>query len=267
MGDDKRKLWGELKEALRIWGQDRSPDLVEEVTRIVQVNWQRDRACHFMSGGKVNGPQAYVERVGERYQRLSPYVRSLQVDKETEAWEELMEKLQLWSYNLLGRLAFPSNAVRYRRSVDLATDAAAEILTAHFPYDVDFEPWAYVLVRNVCYRYMRAYLDGGKIPPERLVNLEAYDGWLRNLVDERAEERLHEAAEREAWKRTRAALLAAIEDLPPSEKEVIRLYYFEGLTFEEMAKRTGKRANALYQYHFRALGKLRDALDGGLPPT
>lgn len=265
MENDKRKLWGELEEALRIWGRDRSPDLVEEVTRVVRVNWQRDRACNFMDGGKVDGAQAYVERVGERYQRLSPYLHCLQEDKDKEAWAELMEKLQLWSYNLLGRMTFPSTAVRHRRSMDLATDAAMEILGAHFPYDVDFEPWAYVVVRNISYRYMTSR-NGSSVPPEVLVNLEAYDGWLQNLVDERAEERIYAGEEAVTWEEIRAALSEAIDELPPSEREVIDLLYFGGASFEEIAERTGKKANALYQYHFRALQKLHDALEDKLPP-
>jgi len=265
MGDDKRELWGELKDALEAWGEGRRADLVEEVTHVIWANWERDRARKFVNGDQVRGPRAYVERVAEHYLRWSAYLRCLQEEKNAQAWAELLEKFQLWSYNLLGRLDFPANAVRYRKSVDLAADAAAEIITAHFPYDVDFDPWAYVVVRNICYRYMRDRLNGSRVPDEQLVSLDAYDGWLRNLADGRAEARIHEAAEEEARERERERLLAAVDSLPPSEQQLILLYYFEELTFEEIAERTGKTTNALYQYHFRALKKLRDALDGDQP--
>jgi len=267
MGDDKGMLWGELKNALEEWGAGRGRDMVTAVTQVVWVNWERGRACSFLNGGKVNGPQAYVERVGKRYQALSSFLRQLQVEKDAETWTEAIETFQLWSYNLLGRLNWRSNRTRYQLSVDLATDAAAEMVNAHFPYDVDFAPWAYVFVRNVCYRYMRDRLNGSRVPEEQLVNLEAWDGWLRNLADERAEARIHEAAEKEAWERRRELLLAAVEALPPSEKKVILLYYFEDLPFDEISERTGKKPNALYQYHFRALGRLRDSLEGQLAPT
>lgn len=266
MEDEKRKLWGELEKALHEWGQDRPPKLVEEVARVVRVNWRRDRVRSFVAGGDVDGARAYVERVGERYQLLSPYLHCLQEVRDREAWEALMKKLQLWSYNVLGRMTFPSTAARYRRSVDLATDAAMEILGAHFPYDVDFDPWAYVLVRNISYRYMRSSQGGASVPPEELVNLEAYDGWLHNLVDERAEARIYAGEDKATREAIRKALSEAIDDLPPSDREVIELLYFEGLSFDEIAERTGKKANALYQYHFRALQKLHDALEDKLPP-
>lgn len=262
MGDDKSRLWGELKDALEAWGEGRHPSLIDEVTRITWVNFQRDRACTFLDGADVDGPRAYVERVAEHYQRWSPYLHYLQVEKDAAAWTELLEKFQLWSYNLLGRMSFPANAVRYRLSVDLATDAAAEILTSHFPYDVEFDRWAYVLVRNVVYSAMRDRLNGSRVPEEQLVNLEAWDGWLRNVADERAEARIYEAAEREAREMGHDRLLAAVGELPPSEREVIRLYYFADLGFDEIAERTSKTPNALYQYHFRALKKLREALNG-----
>ena len=265
MGDDKRSVWGELKDALEEWAAGRDAAEVEAVTRIVWVNWERERVCNFLDGGKVDGPRAYVERVAERYEQWSDYVRALQEEKEREAWEEALEKFQRWSYHLLGRLDFPSNAVRYRESVDLATDAAVEVMGAHFPYDVDFDPWAYVLVRNIFYRHMRDRLNGSRVPEEQLVNLEAWDGWLRNLADEGAEARIYEGEEKAARERERERLVAAVDELPPSEKEFILLYYFEGLSFGEIAERTGKSANALYQYHFRGLKRLRDALDGEAP--
>ena len=266
MGDDKWTLWGELKKALEEWGKGRDPDVVAAVTQVVWVNWERERACSFVDTGEVDGPRAYVERVGKRYQALSGFLRDLQVEKDAETWTEAIETFQLWAYNLLGRLNWRSNRARYQKSVDLATDAAAEMVTAHFPYDVDFAPWAYVFVRNICYRYMRERLNGSRVPEEQLVNLEAWDGWLRNVADERAEARIHEAAEKEAAERRREIVLAAVEGLPPSEREVIRLYYFEDLPFEVIAERTGKKPNALYQYHFRALDKLRQTLDGQLVP-
>lgn len=264
MGDDRSILWGELQDALREWGEGRDGEVVEAVTHIVWANWERQRACTFIQGGKVDAARDYVHRVAARYQEWSDYLHSLQKEKDWAAWAEVIEKFQLWSYNLLGRIDFPSNRVRYRRSVDLATDAALEVMTAHFPYDVDFDPWAYVLVRNICYSYMRDRLNGSRVPESKLVNLEAWDGWLRNLADERAEARIHEAAEKEAQERMRERLLALVDDLPPSEQEVIRLYYFKGLSFEGIAERTGKSPNALYQYHFRGLKRLREALDGDI---
>jgi RNA polymerase sigma factor for flagellar operon FliA len=48
--------------------------------------------------------------------------------------------------------------------------------------------------------------------------------------------------------------------LSSHQQEIIRLHYWDGLTFQEIAGRLGKEENAIKQTHFKAIKKLRKLL-------
>lgn len=57
-----------------------------------------------------------------------------------------------------------------------------------------------------------------------------------------------------------AALAAAVEKLPEGERELVRLRFREGLTYEEIGSMTGSGVAALKQKTWRALQRLRGLL-------
>lgn len=92
------------------------------------------------------------------------------------------------------------------------------------------------------------------------------DGKLEDTID--GEERRLEppARERGPLPELESAELArelsrAIETLSPAMREALLLRYFEGLSFEEIAERTGRNETAVRKRYSRALADLREALE------
>ena len=52
---------------------------------------------------------------------------------------------------------------------------------------------------------------------------------------------------------------SVLSRLHPSARKVLQLRYFEGLSFDEIGRRLGKRADAARQVHARAIRDLRDS--------
>jgi RNA polymerase sigma-70 factor (ECF subfamily) len=111
--------------------------------------------------------------------------------------------------------------------------------------DCKFETWIYRIVRNACIDRLRAAGRRGE----------------SGEVEGRAEEGASSGARAADL---RISLEQAIERaLSPREAVVVRLIYFEGLTYREVADRFGMSVGAMSGFVYRALGKLRR--DGGLP--
>ena len=112
--------------------------------------------------------------------------------------------------------------------------------------DCKFETWIYRIVRNACIDRLRATGRRGEtdeLPEERVEPRTAGEGASSDL---------------------RISLEQAIDRaLSPREAVVVRLIYFEGLTYREVAERYGVSVGAMSGFVFRALAKLRR--DGGLP--
>ena len=60
------------------------------------------------------------------------------------------------------------------------------------------------------------------------------------------------------------ALTHAIENLADRERQVIQLYYYEGLTFKEIGQVMNISESRVYQIHTRALTRLREQLCGSV---
>lgn len=112
--------------------------------------------------------------------------------------------------------------------------------------DCKLETWIYRIVRNACIDRLRtagrrgesAELPDGRAEPGESSGVTAAD--------------------------LRLSLEQAIERaLSPKEAIAVRLIYFEGLTYREVAGRFGMSVGAMSGFVFRALKKLRR--DGGLP--
>jgi RNA polymerase sigma-70 factor (ECF subfamily) len=112
--------------------------------------------------------------------------------------------------------------------------------------DCKFETWIYRIVRNACIDRLRTAGRRGE---------------TAELPDGRAEPG---ATGGSAAADLRISLEQAIDRaLSPREAVAVRLIYFEGLTYREVAERFGMSVGAMSGFVFRALAKLRR--DGGLP--
>lgn len=88
-------------------------------------------------------------------------------------------------------------------------------------------------------------LDDGEISPEA------------NIPDERetAADRLDDESDRQM-------LREALEELPERERQMLSLYYYEGLTLKEIGKAMGVSESRVSQIHGKGLGMLRAILRG-----
>jgi len=112
--------------------------------------------------------------------------------------------------------------------------------------DCKLETWIYRIVRNVC-------IDRLRTAGRRGETAELPDGHAESAAPSGA-----------GATDLRISLEQAIERaLSPREAMAVRLIYFEGLTYREVAERFGMSVGAMSGFVFRALGKLRR--DGGLP--
>lgn len=59
----------------------------------------------------------------------------------------------------------------------------------------------------------------------------------------------------------RQLLQRALETLSATEKEMLRLKYFKALNYDQIAERTGKSKQTIYNQVFKAIGKLKKVLN------
>ena len=142
---------------------------------------------------------------------------------------------------------------------DLLQETFLRVLThaKDFRPGAAFRPWLFAIARNVAYnalqkRKLRAEVEiqtdfgSGTVPPaveSGGINAASGDPSLRLQSQEQ-----------------KARLLAALEELPPPQREIIVLVVFNGFSYEEAAAITGDSEGTLRSRVFHALRKLRDRL-------
>jgi RNA polymerase sigma-70 factor (ECF subfamily) len=116
-------------------------------------------------------------------------------------------------------------------ALDLSQEAFARAYRARLTLDPDrpFYPWLYQILRRLCFNFVRDRRS-------RARTLDRADAWLADEAGRRAEPDPAERYEREDARRRVAA---AIEQLPPREREALALKEFEGLTYKEIAELAG----------------------------
>jgi len=85
----------------------------------------------------------------------------------------------------------------------------------------------------------------------------------RSMVETLEDKSTLEPSQEVAFKEERALLKKAIEDLPERENLLIKLYYFEGKSFEEIASEMNVSKQRISQLHAKAVKKLREVLHAG----
>jgi hypothetical protein len=124
--------------------------LTGEISRIVRANFNDGRVHLFLEGSQAPGVEDYVRLVVKTYRQLSPYVHNLQVRRAKAAILPLYEQLQTWAYNLLLQKSHAPGMASLKGAEICGQTALLAILAAPFPYDIQFESWAMIRLRQVC---------------------------------------------------------------------------------------------------------------------
>jgi RNA polymerase sigma factor (sigma-70 family) len=155
-----------------------------------------------------------------------------------------------WAYNYFLKKGFRADTTTQETATECATEAAMNILRAHFPFDSDFAAWACVTVQNTCRKYIREATKKSIIPQQNIVDL---DETLSELKDPAHQNQ-------EYLKDLRGDILEAIAKLSAARRQVVELIYFTEMSPGEIAQRLNKSIGAIYSLLFNALHDLRKIL-------
>jgi RNA polymerase sigma factor (sigma-70 family) len=248
MSLEKAEIQRQLVAALNALAETQGEALARQIRPILLANLDRGR----LEAGQrqPGGIPAYVRRVAENFITLNPYLRRLQVEQSPEVWEPLYEQMQTWAYNYFLRKGFDAGESTRDIAIEAATDAATFLLTAYFPYDTEFKPWAYITVQHACQKYIQRALRKSVVPEEMKVELEDEltdgNGPLLEPGDLQSE--------------FGDELEDALSQLSEARRAVIRLIFFDELKPDEVAQRLGKSVSAIYTLQFHGLRDLRKIL-------
>src|SRR5690606_26282323 len=237
----KEKLRQELEEALAQVAQQRGKKYAAALRPIVLTNWQNERVERFVDNGTVENGSSYVKHVERCYDAWHEYVHSVQKTRDEDVWQELFGQLCAWAYGFLKRkLPGISNEEKWDHAKSCAAEAAIQLIKSRFPYDTEFGPWAYVVLRNVSYSYLKHLFSSQSVPHHEVIDLEKWEGWLQNLSDPSSQKPFEQFE-------VVQLLQQAIQKLPPGQKEFVLLYYLEEKSYREIAQLTGRSTQALYK--------------------
>ncbi|MGD0089989.1 MAG: RNA polymerase sigma factor, partial [Planctomycetota bacterium] len=120
-----------------------------------------------------------------------------------------------------------------------------------------FKPWLFTIARNAAYNWMQKRKLRAEVEVQTDFSSSAAPALLagqdgRNVAADPSAQLL--AQER------KARLLAALEQLPAPQREVIILTLFDGFSYQEAAAITGDTEGTLRSRVFHALRRLRERL-------
>ena len=249
MSLEPEKIHHEIEEALKALSESRGDRLARQIRPILLANLDRGRVQTFIDGSLDRIP-TYVEYVADLFGALNGLLHQLQSERREDAWEPLFERMQAWAYNFFLRKGFSRDDHTQEIAAECATEAALNLLTAYFPYDTDFDPWAHIIVQNMCRKFIDRAFRKSVIPEDRLVAMEENLVGTDDLLLE--SQALQNASGDE--------LKNALAQLSNARRTVIQFIYFDELAPEEAAQKMGKSVGAVYNLQFHALRDLRKIL-------
>lgn len=238
-----------LEDALKALAGSNGGSLARQIKPVLLANLDRGR-IQGSTDGDPNRLQVYVWRVAEIFTALNPYLHQLQTEQSYEAWEPLYERMQTWAYNFFLRKGFLADENTREIAIECASDAAANLLSAHFPYDTEFDAWAHIIVQNAGRKYIRKNLKKSMVPEDKKVELDD------DLPDPYTPLLELSALQKEFGQE----LAKALEQLTEARRTVIQAIYLDELEPEEVARRMGKSVGAIYGLQFHGLEDLRKIL-------
>ncbi|MHC1739502.1 MAG: RNA polymerase sigma factor [Anaerolineaceae bacterium] len=243
-------IQAKIEEALAELALQQGEMIAQQIRSVLNHRLTLKRLTLFIEND-LSRVEDYVQLIFKKFNLWHDYVNNIQCVRDTAEWEPLYKNLIHYAYRYFLRKNFDPSISTHDLAEECAGRAAEAILNAHFPYDVDFEPWAYYIVQIQCLRLMRDEMRKKEIPAEKQIELDEEvrittpDG---NIADPVEAEELMRTIE------------AAIAQLPETRREVLRLKYYEDLPPAEIAKHLGKSIEAVYSLHFNAIQELRKIL-------
>jgi len=242
-------LWPEIETCLHLLAMDQGEQIATRIRPILATSLDRGR-IHGFTEGKTDRVHDYVWRVAVQYELLHNFIHKLQVERSTDIWTPLFEKLQRWASRFLVKRSYNTDWATPDHIAECAVDASETILGAFFPFDVDFDPWAHVIVIHACQKFIRRNQQKSAILAESMLSL---DDLLENFKHSNYQDE-------ESHGELEGKISEAIAQLAEPRREVIRLIYFENLSASDVAQKMKKSIGAIYNLHFNALRDLQKIL-------
>jgi RNA polymerase sigma factor (sigma-70 family) len=239
----------EIENSLQFILEQGGERTASKIRPILYANLDRGRIHNFI-GGDIQLVRDYVRRVADEYEKLSPVIYKLQMERSTETWEPLYKQMVSWSYSFFIKKGFTAGTNTQEIAVGCAADAAMNIIHAHFPYDADLDPWVCVIVQNACRRYIRGATKKSNIPDQNIIDL---DETLMNFKD-------HAHYDQGYLEDLQSDLSEALAKLSEARRQVIDYIYFQELSPVEIASKMNKTVGAIYSLQFYALQDLQKIL-------
>lgn len=236
-----------LEDNLKVLAESKGGSLARQIKPVLLTNLDRGR-IHGAIADDPDRLQAYVGLVAETFIALNRYLHQLQIEQSSEAWEPLFERMQTWAYNFFLRKGFLADENTREIAIECASDAAFNLLRAHFPYDTEFDAWAHIIVQNACRKFIHKNLKKSIVPEDKKVELD------EDLPDPS----LLELALLQ--KEFGEQLEQALAQLTEARRTVIQAIYLDSLEPVEIARRMGKSVGAIYGLQFHGLEDLRKIL-------
>ena len=138
-------------------------------------------------------------------------------------------------------------------ALDLSQEAFARAYRARKSIDPErpFYAWLYQILRRLCFNFVRDRRSHAQ-------KLSDAGGWL---ADEAAGRTAPGPAQALEQAEARRVVAAAIEQLPPREREVLALKEFEGLTYREIADLVGIPIGTVMSRLYAARQRLAQVLE------
>ena len=195
--------------------------------------------------GSARRAEATDEALMTRYQR-----------GDLSAFTALVARHKIPVYNfVLRQLRSPALAE------DLVQDVFVRIIenAGSFKHEARFTTWAYTIARNLCVDQIRKASYRRHASLEQKDDGDAGDGlsYEEKVPDPRPAASTERAA---VAGEIQAAVVAAVENLPPDQKEVFLLREVANLPFGEIAKITGAQENTVKSRMRYALERLQEVL-------
>ncbi|MFV0396337.1 MAG: RNA polymerase sigma factor [Coprobacillaceae bacterium] len=161
----------------------------------------------------------------DKREELTQIVETVQKDMEQFEllYSHVINKVYYWCYNIVNDEA---------TAKDLAQESMIRIYQKLHTLDnaQAFHSWMYVLVRNICYSYLRLHKNTDTL----LLEQNTYIGNSEDIFKEERVDNLPEEAYN--LKATKQLIISFVEKLPTKQKEIIMLFYLEELTTTEIAE-------------------------------
>lgn len=176
---------------------------------------------------------------------------------DTEAWQAVIRRLERLAYHWFGPQGRDEWAACEAR--DVAAKTCVELwswLQTHaYPFDVPFDRWSlswlYKRLQGHVRCLKREQRRTARVIEAALVTVDGSGEPIEvSLADHSLSEWLDQTANREA-------LMQAMACLDGRDEEILRLWYLEQQSADEIAAQIGIRVGDVYVQRFRALKKLR----------